>query len=417
MDSMTRVRNKLNFIGAMIFGQTFSLPSRRSSFTIRPITEQVSFNIVEGWVINAGAVWTKRLDSSLISRKNISIEPNLRYGFLNKHFNAHLTVGYNFGKRHERSFRISGGKRVFQFNNNSPIGPRGNTLSSLLSEKNRLKIYEAWYMRWSYTQGTGYGFTWRAAFQYQDRIPLENRTNYSLRDIKNREYTPNYPSDLVNGNFLRHQATMILVGMNWQPGTRYIELPEQRINIGSKYPVFSLEYIAGIDKLLGSDVDYSKWNFTMKDDINLRLKGKFRYKLGMGGFFGHKKVEVPDFQHFNGNESTFATEYLNGFQVLPLYQFSNTSSFYGLAHLEHNFHGFLTNKIPGLRTLNLYLVIGGGGFYMKQHNYYEYFVGFDNIFKQVRLDYVMSNLDGKTFKSGFRIGLSLTGKRRGDDWP
>jgi len=417
LDSLTHVRNKLNLMGAMIFGQTFSVPTKRSSFTIRPITEQVSFNIVEGWVINTGAVWTKRLDSSVISRKSISIEPNLRYGFLNKHFNAHVTVGFTFGRKYARNIRFSGGKRVFQYNNNSPIGPRGNTLSSLLSEKNRLKIYEAWYWRGSYTQGAGHGFTWRAAFQFQDRIPLENKTDYTWRDIKNREYTPNYPSDLINQNFKRHQAFMVLIGMNWQPGTRYVQLPEQIINVGSKYPVMSLEYVASFNKLFGSDVDFSKWSFTIKDDINMRLKGKFRYKVGFGGFFDHMKVEVPDYQHFNGNESIFATEYLNGFQTLPLYQFSNTSKFYGLAHVEHNFHGFITNKIPGIRRLNLYLVVAGNGFYMKEHNYYEYSLGLDNIFKQVRIDYVWSKLDGKNFKNNFRIGLSLAGKRRGDDWP
>jgi hypothetical protein len=417
LDSLSHIRNKLNIFGAMIFGQTFSIPTRRTSFTIRPITEQVSFNIVEGWVINTGAVWTKRIDSNLISRKSISLEPNLRYGFLNKHFNAHLTVGFTFGREHARSIRVSGGKRVFQYNNNSPIGPRGNTLSSLLSEKNRLKIYEAWYYRASYTQGAGHGFTWRAAFQYQDRIPLENRTDFSLRDIKNREYTPNYPSDLVSQNFVRHQAAIVLFGMSWQPGTRYIQMPEQIINIGSKYPVMTLEYITSFDKLLGSDVDFSKWSFSMKDDINFKLKGKFGYRIGAGGFFDHSKVQVQDFQHFNGNESIFATEYLNGFQNLPLYQFSNTSTFYALAHIEHNFHGFITNKIPGIRRLNLYLMTGGSGFYMKEHKYYEYFIGLANIFKQVRIDYVMSNLDGKSYKSHFRIGLSMNGKRRGDDWP
>jgi hypothetical protein len=417
MDSLQKVRNKVNLLGLMLFEQTLVRERKRSSFTIRPITEQISFNPAEGWVINTGAVWSKRLDSSDFGRKTISLSPNLRYGFGNSHFNAHLTGQYNFGKRYASYIRLSGGKRVFQFNNNSPIGPRGNSLSCLLGEKNRMKTYEAWYVRGSYHQGIGQGFSWVAAFQYQDRMPLNNVTTYTWRNKKDREYTPNYPNELVSENIKRHQAFMLLFGMTWQPGTRYVELPEQKINIGSKYPVFSVQYSRSLSQLFGSDVDFSKWKFTVSDDMNFKLRGLFRYRLGVGGFIGNKLVEIPDFQHFNGNISTFATEYLNSFQLLPIYQFSNTSKFYALGHVEHNFNGFLTNKVPGLRQLNLYLVAGANGFYLKDDHYYEFFAGFDNIFKQFRFDVVQSFLNGKKFMTDFRIGLHRLGKKRGDDWP
>ncbi|MBK5270154.1 MAG: hypothetical protein JJE22_03985, partial [Bacteroidia bacterium] len=418
LDSLDKIRNKVNILGTMFFGQTFFAETRRSTFSIRPLTEQFSFNIAEGLVINTGATWTKRLDSSEISKRTITFEPNLRYGFLNKHFNAHLKVAYTFGTKYASSVSLSGGKRVFQFNNNSPIGARGNTLSSLLGENNRLKIYEAWYLRGSFVKGIGHGFTWTTAFQYQDRMPLDNKTDYTWRDKANREYTPNYPYEIINQNIQRHQVFTVLLGLNWQPGTKYIELPDQKINIGSKYPVFSLEYIKGINNFLGSDEDFSKWKFTVKDDINFRLAGRFYYRIGFGGFFNHSKVEVPDYQHFNGNQSTFATEYLNSFQLLPIYQYSNLSSFYSLAHIEHHFNGFLTNKIPGIKKLNLYLVMGTNGFYINSNSYYyEVFAGFDNIFKRLRVDFVQSFFDGKLSNSSIRIGFGRSSKQRGDDWP
>jgi Family of unknown function (DUF5686)/CarboxypepD_reg-like domain len=418
IDSLDRIRNKVNIFGAMFFGQTFFAETKRSTFHIRPLTEQVSFNIAEGLVINTGATWTKRLDSSLISHHSITLEPNLRYGFLNHHFNAHLKVIYTFGTKYASAISLSGGKRVFQFNNSSPIGPRGNTISSLLGKNNRLKIYEAWYLRGSFTKGIGHGFTWTAAFQYQDRMPLDNRTDYSWSKKANRMYTPNYPNEIMNQNIERQQVLTTLFGVTWQPGARYIELPGQKINIGSRYPVFSVQYIKGINNFLGSDADFSKWNFTMKDNINFKLLGRFRYKIGLGGFFNHNKVEVPDYQHFNGNQSTLATEYLNSFQLLPIYQYSNVSDFYSLAHIEHNFNGFLTNKIPGIQKLNLYLVVGANGFYINSNtNYYELFAGFDNIFKRLRIDFVQSFLDGKSYKNGIRIGLSVSPEPRGDDWP
>lgn len=417
LDSIEKVRNKLNFFGALMFEQNFATSKKRTSFSFRPITEQVCFNPAEGLVISTGATWTKRLDSSAYSRHSISIAPNLRYGFGNKHFNGHLTVRYNYGKKNVNQIAVSGGSRVFQFNNYSPIGPRGNTLSSLLSKENRMKTYEAKYFRVSFTESIGNGFTWIAGFQYQDRSPLDNVTNYSWFK-KKEEYTANFPDELVSQNITRHQVSTALLRINWQPGTRYVELPEQRINIGSKYPVFSLEYVQGIDRLFGSDADFSKWKFAIKDDLNFKLKGTFSYRVGVGGFIDNKKVPIPDYQHFNGNISSFATERLNSFQLLPLYQFSNTTNFYTLAHIEHNFNGLLTNKVPGLRKLNLYLVVGANGFYInKDLNYFEYFAGLDNIFKQFRFDVVQSYQNGKPWMLDFRIGFRRSFRPRGDDYP
>jgi hypothetical protein len=417
LDSLERKRNKITLPGVLLFGQSFSKESKRTSLSFPSVLEMVSFNPAEGWVLSPGFTWSKRIDTSLSGRKRITVSTDFRYGFSNKHFNPNITLRYSFGKKYASSLMLSGGSRVFQFNNNSPIGENGNTLSCLLSEENRFKTYEASYVRGSFRKGIGDGFSWVLGFQYQDRRPLENTTDYTWRNKADRSYTPNYPNEILSANIVRHQVFYTLIGITWQPGARYIELPDRKINIGSKYPVMSLTYIRNYSKFFGSDADFSKWRFSIRDDINMKLAGTFRYRAGMGGFIDNKKVFVPDYNHFNGNISRFATEYLNSFQFLPIYQFSNTSKFYALGHVEHNFKGFLTNKIPGIRKLNLYLVTGANGFYYRSANYFELFIGIDNILKQFRVDFVQSYLDGKQWQNGFRIGLVRFRGQRGDDWP
>jgi hypothetical protein len=418
MDSLQRIRNKVTLANIVLLGQTFQSERKKTSLSIPSLFELLSFNPAEGMVMNPAFTWSKRMDTKTSGRKNIFITPNFRYGFVNKHFNAHLTAGYSFGKKYTTTISLSGGKRVFQFNNNSPIGDRSNSISCLLSEENRIKSYEAKYVRGSIRREIGDGLTIIAGLQFQDRSPIDNRTNYTWRDKKNRQYTPNYPFEIIPANIQRHQVFMGVIGLRWQPGTKYIEMPDRRINVGSKYPVFTLQYMQGIKNVFGSDESFSKWKLNASDDINLKLFGKFRYRFGMGGFIGSgSNVQVPDYNHFNGNLSTLATEYLNSFQLLPIYQFSNTSGFYALAHVEHNFNGFLTNKIPGIKKLNLYLVAGGNGFICNGDTYYEIFAGLDNIFKQIRIDFVQSYLNGKAWQHGIRIGLSRLGGRRGDDWP
>src|SRR5688500_18152147 len=405
LDSVDRENNKISLLGLALTGVSFSKEKRRETYSFRSLTDIISFNIVEGLVINLAATYSKRLDT-LIGRRELRITPNLRFGFGNKHFNAHTGVTYIFGKRYFSSVNFSGGRRVYQFNNASPISNRSNTISTLIGEKNTLKLYEAWFGQGSYTQGIGEGFTWSVGFQYQDRSPLENITDYTWRDRKDKVFTPNYPTELMPGNITRHQAFSINFGITWQPGARYWELPDQKINIGSRWPVMSLVYIHGLKDVFGSDIDYSKWRFTLSDLFNLRLAGVFNYRLGVGGFIKNDSVAVPDYQHFNGNISKFAAPYLNSFQILPIYQYSNTNKFYTLAHFEHHFNGFLTNKIPLFRKLNWYLVGGVNTFYINKNNrYFEVMGGLENIFKIIRIDYVRSTFAGTSPMSNFRIGL------------
>ncbi len=417
LDSLNKVRNKPKPVSLLLLGQTFINEKKRTAITIRSLEDQFNYNIVEGFVINTGLSWSKRIDSNSTGRRSITFEPNLRYGFTNKHFATHLTGIYRFGKKYANTISLSGGKRIFQFNNYSPIGDHTNTVSTLFSRKNLSKIYEAWYLRGSYIKGIGSGTTVTGAFQYQDRLPLENRTDYSWVKNNNRVFTPNYPNELVSQNIIRHQVLIVLLGIRWQPGSKYIELPERKINIGSKYPVFSLQYTQAIKGLLGNDADFSKWKFTIREDINLHLLGRLSYRLGIGGFINNNHVEIPDYFHFNGNQQSSASEYLNSFQLLPYYQFSNTAKFYALGHIEHHFNGFLTNKIPGFRKLNWYLVAGANAFYLKDNNYQEYFIGLENIFKQFRVDWVQSYLNGQAGKNHIRIGFRLARRTGGDDWP
>ena len=418
MDSMDKKRNEFRPLQAMLFEQTFTYQRRHTTFSFRPLTELVGFNPAEGWYINPDITWTKRLDTTSFSRKSIAISPVLRYGFTNKHFTAYLGIVYKFGNRFTSTLNFSGGKRIFQFFNNSPVGQRGNSISCLFSEDNRMKFYEAVFFRGSYRQAVGNGLFITTAFQYQDRQPLENRTDYTWRDKPGREYMPNYPINLISRNIKRHQSLTGMIGISWQPGTKYVELPDRKISIGSKMPIFDFLYTKTVGKLLGNDAEFSKWKFSIVDNLNFRLLGKLNYKIGVGGFMNNRTVEVPDYMHFNGNLSSFATEYVNSFQLLPIYDYSNIDKFYALAHIEHNFNGLLTNKIPGIKKLNIYLVAGVNGFYINSNNYYyEYFFGVDNILKQFRIDFVQSFQNGKPWQTGFKLGLSRKGNRGNDEWP
>ena len=127
--------------------------------------------------------------------------------------------------------------------------------------------------------------------------------------------------------------------------------------------------------------------------------------LGIGGFINSKKVFIQDYQHFNGNRSFSASEYVNSFQLAKYYANSTAAAFYSFGHLEHHFNGLLTNKIPLFNRLNWNLVAGSNAFYVnKNSNYVEVFAGLENIFKILRVDLVAAYANGKKGQTGIRVG-------------
>lgn len=404
LDSLDRRQNKLSFLGLVLNGQTFQRRSKNRSFEYDPLLKSISFNTVEGWSAQASGTFTK----DWTGRKSLSITPVLRYGFNNKHFNAFFISSYRFGNKLRNSVSLSGGKRIYQFNNDNPIPQIINTFSTLFDGNNFMKIYEARFASIGYSKAIGEGFQIDANVHYQNRYPLENTdsTTFWGKSENKTRYTPNYPTELTSQNLTHHQAFITGFTITYRPGTNYIELPDRTISIGSKYPVMRLGYARGFRNIIGSDIEFDKWHFSIQDNINMKTVGELRYHGVIGGFLSKSQVAIPDYQHYEANLSLKANPYLNSFQLLSYYLKSNTADFYFRMHLEHRYNGFLTNKIPVIRRYNLHLVTGGNLLWINKDNYYfEVFAGIDNIFKIFRLDYVWGFSEKGYYNGEIRIGI------------
>jgi hypothetical protein len=366
------------------------------------------FNTAEGWNTNLVGYFVRNLHNN---NDQLSVYPTIRYGFSNRHFNASLRVEYKArgirkdGKLRRWTLAGEGGKRVSQFNQESPITELTNTISTLGYGLNFMKTYENWFAiaNWRGKLDNGIGYSLRV--RYEDRLPLDNRNVniFSKKDTVN--LTPNFPFEKLSEQFKRHQALQLTASISFKPGIRYIRLPNSKMEMGSKYPLFVLSYSKGIKGMLGSDVDFDKWNLDISDEMSLKLGGTLRYKLGTGGFLNASSVFIQDYKHFNGNRTIAASEYVNSFQSATYYENSSVDPFYAYGHMEHHFNGLITNKIPLLRRLKWNLVAGSNAFYVKKdNNYVDAFIGLENIFKIFRLDWVTAFEDGRKAQSMLRIG-------------
>ena len=88
--------------------------------------------------------------------------------------------------------------------------------------------------------------------------------------------------------------------------------------------------------------------------------------------------------------------------------------FWPLLRSIHFLNGFLSNKVPVFRRLNWFFVTGANAFYVDKSRYYgEVFGGIENIFKSIRVDYVVGyDKLTNTNRQNVVIGISglLTGQ-------
>lgn len=414
IDSLRKLQGRITVKNILISGVKRSdfHPDRPSSFETQPLLPKLEYNTVEGLAINGEVRFMKE---NLSNGNSIEFIPHIRYGFSNTRLNAWGALNFNRkkavfdmngGSQSRSTWSFSGGKRVSQFNPENPVSPLINEIYTLFLRKNYLKIYENRYGSVKYRTRLDNGLRIAGSLVYEDRVSLNNTSDFSFLGNKEEAFSPNYPYEKLIAPMPRHQALIAGIDLQFKPGQRYIEFPDNKLAIGSKYPTLALSYRKGIPDIFGSDVDYDKWQFSIWDNLNLKLRGEFKYRFSIGGFFNTRNLYIPDYQHFNGNQTFYASPYLNSFQIAPYYANSTTAAFYAVGHIEHHFNGMITNKIPLLRNLQWNLVAGSNAFYVhRSNNYVEVFGGLENIFKIFRVDVVVSYLDGKTGQVGVRLGF------------
>ncbi|WP_212004175.1 DUF5686 family protein [Chitinophaga sp. HK235] len=413
LDSMRRKQKPVKVMDVLWNGVNRKSYFRRDSaivshdIKLTGLLQALKYNTVEGLVL----ALEPKFNFNLGEEKQLKVTPYIRYGLSNTHLNAYTFLTYSANSRVRNRYGrndwvIGGGKRISQFNPDNPIDNIANEFYTLFLKENYMKLYENWFAQLQYSRTFQTNDRLTAGVRYESRIPVENTTDFVIFRNDKKQFTPNHPEDLANVPFNRHQAFIVDLSFRFQPGQQFVELPDRKVPMGSKYPTFELSYSKGIPNVANSVVDFDKWRVSVFDNMNFKLFGEFRYRLTAGGFLNDRNVQIPDFQHFNGNQTFYNTRYLNSFQLAPYYRYSNTAPFFATANIEHHFNGLLTNKIPLLNRLKWNLVAGSNAFYVNgQNNYVEAFLGLENILKVLRVDVVAGYQSQDDTRVGVRVGF------------
>lgn len=384
-------RNRFTFDNAFGGFKTKGTDAKKAYIRVHGLLQAINFNSVEGW--NIDFAWSYKTPATNV-KKDFTFSGNLRYGFSNSRFNAKAGVQKDLDKTRFQWINIEGGKYVFQFNERNPITPLVNSLYTLFLRENYLKIYEKVYGRVIYHQELTNGLYAYTSFQVEERMPLINTSNYSFRGSEG--FTSNDPQDALNttASFTTHQAAIFQIGAKFNFIQKYELVGGRKVVRGSDTPTLGFVYKKALEGISAQAVGYDKVDVFVLGKKDVGLVGRSHYFLNGGKFYNTKKLEFMDFQHFNGNQTdvilnqpSVATDFYTtrSFRLLDYYS-ESTSKEYIELHYQHNFNGFILNKIPVVRKAKLKSVVGYSFLRNDQGNYTEAFLGVQKtIFQSVTL--------------------------------
>lgn len=398
LDSVELANNHFKILPFLITGYTKNDRFDHTSLSFPPAYQLVHYNTVEGFAVNLKATYTKSDEY----RRAFSITPNIRYGLSNHLLSLNAVANYRYDPINQGTIFGKIGSDVLDLNNLGTQSLLINSLGTLLYNQNYLKLYRSEAVMLGTQREVSRGILLTGQLEYANHKQLYN-TAMLDKINKDNNLTSNNPLNPAAETqlFPEYQSLTFRGTALFTFDQQYTTRPDGRFYEPSKYPQIRLNYRKSFS-VLGSDENYDYGSVNIfQNKIRLGLYGYSSFLVSAGKFFDRKEVFYPDYKHFLGNQSLTFNPTIGAFHFLDFYPYS-TNRQYLEAHYEHNFSGFLLNKIPFMRQFKLEEIIGAN--YLTQplkHDYTELYIGVQRFI--FRVDYGLAFDAGKKVHQGFRI--------------
>lgn len=395
LDSIDKVLNRITWKKALIFGQIFNDHKKERMWILPPATSLIQPVAFGGARLKIAGAYRKTFPS----RKNLSLEADLSYGFRNHDVNG--TVGlqrmYNPFSRGKYSIR-AGRNFEFIYAGDAWINvlKRSNIyLNNSLELQHELEIFHG--------------------------VVLMNTLEVALRrSVSNYKVGNNADSIFGISNdppvaFEPYNATYNEVKIYFTPALKYMREPKEKILLGSKWPTFYVKWRKGVPKLFNSKINFDYLEFGMEQSLNLGVAGNTTYTVKTGDFLNTNDLRVIDYKYMRQGDPLFFQNPQTAFQALDS-TFPVFDRFYQ-GNIVHEFNGFFINRIPFLKKLKLQEIAGGGFLIAPERGlkYLEVFGGIEGVVKwpfnplaRVKLGvYVVGSVANK-YNNPVQIKIGLT---------
>lgn len=419
LDSMDKKGNRFKPFD-LLTGYTWQNSYERKTLSFPGALQWVQFNTVQGLVFDVNPTWTHYTEHSV---KYWRVGGNINYGFSESRLRGTVELERKFESINYSTLKLSGGINPVQFNSQNPISAALNTTYALTYRRNYMKLYEKTFVRAEWRQFLAPWVFLRGAVEWADRKWLDNHTDYSWSKKTDREYTPNYPVQPEPADKTFPGIFSLSAELRFRIGQTYSTYPYFRSYDESKWPDIYLRYRKAIPGVGGSTADYDFAQVQIrKNNISWGLVGYSELNVSAGAFLRKSALGFMDLYHPGGNQTIFGnpSDYSRNFFMLPYYAYS-TNQPYVEGHWQHHLQGWLFDKIPLIRKLNMKEVIGANIYYTKQAStdptfskelpHWELNFGLENIgfgvFRLFRIDVVAGFYGTSYERTGIVLGIGL----------
>jgi hypothetical protein len=379
---------------------TFLLAGYKSfgPFEMGPGNAFYSFNPIEGFKVRLGGRTTPELS------KRYYFETYGAYGFKDQRWKYFLSATYSLNNKSIYKFPQNYIRASVQSDTKIP----GATFQ-FVQEDNFLL---------SFKRGTNDKYLYDNSYRLDYVHEFDNHFSYSF-GINRLSQSPagslyfiNLDNNNLSQNITKLTTTDFTVALRYAPNEQFYQGKIYRVPVPSKYPVFILDYDAGLKNVFGGQYGYQKIHAQVNKRFYLSQLGWVDVTAEAGHIFG--QVPYPLLNIFHANQ-TYAY-HLYSYNLMNFLEF--VSDHYETLNIDEHFNGFFFNKIPLLKKLkwrevaSLKAIYGGVSdnnnpslhpslyqfpvtstgqpitYALGRTPYVEGSVGIENIFKFVRVDLV-----------------------------
>lgn len=350
------------------------------NFELGPYYKLLSFNAIEGARFRFGGQTSNDFSTKLMLTGHVA------YGTADYRLKYGLGFQYMFNTNPRRTISGSYLYDMVQLGQSQDAFSQENFFAVFFRRNpaNKLSMLERYKISYEHEWINGFSNTF--GFSHHKLFPVGDSRFIVF---------PEPDSYKIEDNIISAEAS---IRFRWAFKERYILGNFTRITVGTKYPIFELEYGYGIHGLFLSEYEYHRLQFQVKQWFNVFSIGWSKYILESGKIWG--TLPYPLLKLQPANETFLFDEY--AYNLMNYYEFINDE--YVSLYYTHHFDGYFFNRIPLMRKLKWRTVVHGrallgslsaknkayslfpGRLVNHTSPYYEAGVGIENIFKFIRVD-------------------------------
>ncbi|MDR0614001.1 MAG: DUF5686 family protein [Dysgonamonadaceae bacterium] len=226
--------------------------------------------------------------------REVRFAPNLGILFRRKQVYFNTPVYWLFQPRRFGEINFNFGNRNQTYNSKVIDRIMEEVPDSIYFEDLNLDYFQHFKMNLEGKYEICNGLIFKAGVNYDWYIPIRKASGTKSKLWSSHQMSEDV-KDLTGGMY---KTFTPMIGLTWTPRQYYRFNGKRKEYLGSRFPVFSIEYVCGVDKLLGSNSNYSKIETDIQQKIPVGLMNSFQYYIGTGRFLNTHSVYFANFDYF-----------------------------------------------------------------------------------------------------------------------